>query len=223
MERPMIDWNKIDSVFLDMDGTLLDLHFDNYFWREFVPERYAGMHGLDPAEAKEILFPKFRRMEGTMDWYCVDYWSRELGLDIAEMKQEIRHLIRIRPKTVAFLDFLKQKGHRLVLVTNAHQKSLALKMEITQLQGHFDRLVCAHTIGVPKENLLFWDRLKQIENFTNESTLLVDDSTAVLESAREYGIKYLLAIAWPDSKAEKREITGFDSIHCFSELLQADA
>ena len=26
----MINWQQIDTVFLDMDGTLLDLHFDNY-------------------------------------------------------------------------------------------------------------------------------------------------------------------------------------------------
>ncbi len=219
----MFDWERIESVFLDMDGTLLDLHFDNYFWREFVPARYAGLHGLEVEQAKALLFPKFKRMEGTMDWYCIDYWTRELGLDIAEMKQEIRHLIRLRPNTVAFLDFLKQKGHRLVLVTNAHEKSLALKMEITRLAGHFDRLICAHTIGVPKENLSFWDRLRHIEDFARESTLLVDDSIAVLESAREYGIRYLLAVAWPDLKAEKRQVSGFDSIHCFSELLQAGA
>jgi len=215
----MIDWSHIESVFLDMDGTLLDLHFDNYFWREFVPQRYATMHNIVIEDAKNILFAKFKNMEGTMDWYCVDYWSKELALDIAELKREIKHLIRIRPNTIQFLDFLKKKGHRLVLVTNAHIKSLALKMEITQLQGHFDRLVCAHEIGLPKENILFWDKLKSIEYFDNQSTLLVDDSLPVLKSARQYGIKFLLAVSWPDSKAGKKEIKEFDSVHCFSEII----
>ena len=37
----MIDWNAINTVLLDMDGTILDLHFDNYFWKEYVPQKYA--------------------------------------------------------------------------------------------------------------------------------------------------------------------------------------
>ncbi|HBT55971.1 MAG TPA: haloacid dehalogenase, partial [Pseudomonas sp.] len=33
----MLNWNAIDTVLLDMDGTLLDLHFDNHFWLEHMP------------------------------------------------------------------------------------------------------------------------------------------------------------------------------------------
>ncbi len=215
----MIDWSRIETVFLDMDGTLLDLHFDNYFWREYVPERYAVTHNLDVNAAKTLLFPMFQKVEGSMDWYCIDYWSRELRLDIAELKRDIRHLIRIRPHTIEFLDFLRQSGHRLVLVTNAHSKSLSLKMEKTQLEGHFDRLVCAHDFGVPKEDVTFWDKLKTVEAFESSATLMIDDSIPVLESAKNYGIKYLLAVAWPDLKSEKRNVTEFDSIHCFSEII----
>ncbi|MCP4043692.1 MAG: haloacid dehalogenase, partial [Gammaproteobacteria bacterium] len=36
---PVINWNSIHTVLLDMDGTLLDLHFDNQFWLEHVPLR----------------------------------------------------------------------------------------------------------------------------------------------------------------------------------------
>ena len=41
-----LPWPEIHTVLLDMDGTLLDLRFDNHFWRELVPERYAERHGL---------------------------------------------------------------------------------------------------------------------------------------------------------------------------------
>jgi FMN phosphatase YigB (HAD superfamily) len=48
-------WEAIDTVLLDMDGTLLDLRFDNYFWMEFLPERYAERHGLTPEQARAVL------------------------------------------------------------------------------------------------------------------------------------------------------------------------
>ena len=31
----------VDTVLLDMDGTLLDLAFDNYFWQKLVPETWG--------------------------------------------------------------------------------------------------------------------------------------------------------------------------------------
>jgi FMN phosphatase YigB (HAD superfamily) len=79
----MVPWGDINTVFLDMDGTLLDLNFDNHFWLEHVPLRYAEARGLAPAAAKAELLERYRSREGTLEWYCVDHWSRELGLDIA--------------------------------------------------------------------------------------------------------------------------------------------
>ena len=70
-----VNWSAIDTLMLDMDGTLLDLHFDNYFWQHWVPVKYAEKHRLSVAEAREKLIPRFRALEGTMQWYCVDFWQ----------------------------------------------------------------------------------------------------------------------------------------------------
>ena len=51
----MIDWDSIDTVLLDMDGTLLDLHFDNYFWTEHLPDIYSRKHQLDETITIEAL------------------------------------------------------------------------------------------------------------------------------------------------------------------------
>ena len=215
----MLPWSDIDTVLLDMDGTLLDLHFDNHFWREHVPLRYAQRHGLDVDAAKETLFPKFRALEGTMQWYCVDYWSEALDLDIAELKAEVDHLIAVHPHVVDFLDILTRTDKRSVLVTNAHQKSLDLKMQRTKLGGHFDALICAHDCGQPKENPHFWRWLQFRESFDPDRTVLIDDSLAVLRSGHRYGIRHLLAVRKPDSKGPNRETEEFQAIDGFAELL----
>ena len=216
---PMIAWNTIDTVFLDMDGTLLDLHFDNHFWLEHVPLRYAEARGLPLEQAKSQLLALYRSREGTLQWYCVDHWSRELGLDIALLKEEIEHLIAVHPHVIDFLEALAALGKRRVLVTNAHQKSIALKMGKTRLAEHFERIVCSHDLGVPKESGDFWPRLHAIEPFDRERTLFVDDSPSVLRAAKGYGFRWLLAVVAPDSKAPARELSEFPAIRHFAELL----
>jgi HAD superfamily hydrolase (TIGR01509 family) len=215
----MIDWARIDTVLLDMDGTLLDLNFDNHFWREHVPLRYAEKHQLDIETAKQELFPKFRNAEGTIDWYCVDYWSEQLGLDIAMLKQEVNHLIAVHPHVIEFLDRLHALGKQRALVTNAHHKSLMLKLERTALHHHLDEIICSHDFGIPKENIHFWDKLHDRIPFIKSRTLLVDDSLPVLRSAHAYGIEGLLAVTKPDSQSPQRRVDEFQSIYDFSAIM----
>jgi HAD superfamily hydrolase (TIGR01509 family) len=214
----MIDWTQIDTVFLDMDGTLLDLHFDNHFWLEHVPRRYAERRGVTPSQAREELLRRYRSVEGTLEWYCVDRWSRELGLDISLLKEEVDHLIAVHPHVVEFLESLQQAGKRRVLVTNAHQKSIALKMQRTPLAGHLERVICSHDLGMAKEDPRFWRLLRAVEPFDPRRTLFVDDSPTVLASARDFGFRWLLAILAPDSQQPAREPEGYPAIRDFSEL-----
>ena len=215
----MLDWSKIDSVFLDMDGTLLDLHFDNHFWLEHVPRRYAEKNGLSRQESLDELIPRFKSIEGTINWYCLDHWTRELDLDIALLKEEVKHLIQVHPFVIEFLENLAEAGKRRVLVTNAHQKSLDLKMKKTSLSGLLDKIISAHQLGIPKEETRFWRKLDDLESYDPKRTLLIDDNLAVLSSAQEYGIKHLLAIYQPDSKAGIKDVGTFQAISSFKEIM----
>ena len=62
----LVPWTAIETVLLDMDGVLLDLRFDNYFWNELVPSRYASVRGLEEAEAIRRLKPFFDSRSGTL-------------------------------------------------------------------------------------------------------------------------------------------------------------
>ena len=214
----VVDWKQVDTVLLDMDGTLLDLHFDNHFWQVYVPQKYAEQHGLPHAEAHAECFRRYDAKAGTLDWYCVDYWTQQLELDIVQLKRELSHLIAVHPDVTDFLAALKVVGKRVALVTNAHRKSLNLKMDRTGLAVHFDAMHVSHEYGVAKEDPSFWRVLQHNEPFDPERTLLIDDSLPVLRSARAFGIAHLLAIVQPDTRQPDKDVADFAAIRRFSEI-----
>lgn len=220
-----VDWSRVDTVFLDMDGTLLDLHFDNRFWIEHIPLRWGEMHGMSQQQAFDTLLPRFKAVEGTLDWYSVEYWKQELGLDIVELKNELAHLIRLLPQVEEFLAAVRDSGRRLVLLTNAHDHTLEFKLARIRIGRYFDAMYTSHQFGLPKEGEGFWERVAEVEDFARERSLFVDDSLRVLENARAAGIGQVIAISRPDSQQDARAIDGFAAVEHIHELtpLAADA
>ncbi|MGB2739036.1 MAG: GMP/IMP nucleotidase [Cognaticolwellia sp.] len=215
----MLDWSKISTVLLDMDGTILDLHFDTHFWLHHLPKRYSEFHDISLAAAQEKLGSHYKKVEGTIDWYCLDYWAEQTQLPITDLKREVQHLIQLRSDAHDFLVALKSSGRDVVLVTNAHPDSLTLKIERTALDKYFDTLYSTHEFGVTKESQLLWQRLQEKHGFALESTLFVDDSVVILDSAKAYGFEHLLAVANPDSKQSSKVIREYPSITNYSVLL----
>lgn len=200
----MIDWASLETVFLDMDGTLLDLHFDNHFWLEHLPRRYAEQYSLPADKAREQLLSMIMAEKGTLNFYCTDYWSNRLAMDITRLKSELGDRIGYRPHVAGFLKTLKQTGLQSVIITNCHPDPLALKLQRTGLDGLVDGIVSSHQLGKPKEDTTFWRDLQQLAPYKAASTLMVDDSFPVLESARSAGISQCLGILAPDSQQDAR-------------------
>jgi putative hydrolase of the HAD superfamily len=215
-----LPWHQIDTVLLDMDGTLLDLHFDNHFWLKHLPQRYAEHHGLSLALAEAELLPLFRQHAGTLNWYCTDFWSRELNLSIRDLKREVAHLIALRADAELFLRALREAGKRVVLITNAHRDSLSLKLERVELAPWFERLISSHDYGFPKEDQQFWFALRQDVEFDPARSLFIDDSLPILRSAGRFGVAQLLAVRQPDSQAGPKDTEEFSAVEDYRALLQ---
>lgn len=199
----MLNFNNIETVMLDMDGTLLDLHFDSIFWLEYVPRVFAEKNGISTEDARSKIFPVMIEKKGTIDWYCLEFWSAHLDLHISSMKHDLAHLIAPLPGVVESLDKLKKMGKQLLLVTNAHRDSLNLKMEKTGIDRYFDKMISAHDYRIPKESRLFWEALEKETGINKEKSVMIDDSTPVLTGAAAFGIKNLVMILKPDSTADK--------------------
>ncbi|MPQ82594.1 GMP/IMP nucleotidase [Pseudomonas sp. MAFF 730085] len=216
---PSLPWHAIDTVLLDMDGTLLDLHYDNHFWMEHLPQRYAELHGVSRAMAEMELQPLFERNAGQLQWYCLDFWSTELAIPVRELKLETAHLIALRPDADTFLAAIKQAGKRVILITNAHRDSLSLKLERIELAPYFERLISSHDYGFAKESPQFWDALQADIGFDPARSLFIDDTLPILRSAREFGVGHLLAVKEPDSKKGPKDTGEFAAVGDYRELI----
>jgi 5'-nucleotidase len=217
-----INWRDIDTVLLDMDGTLLDRHFDDHFWLEHVPARWAAHNGKELEFARKHLYALFRSQENTLNWTDLDYWSDRLKLDIPLLKKEVEHLIAVHPFVVEFLLFLKQQQKTVWLVTNAHSKTLDLKMKKTKLNPYFDGIISAHQVGLPKEDGRFWQALQAFVPYDPQRTMLGEDSETNLLTAAEYAIGYLVYVGRHSSTARPLASQRFATIHYFSQLIPAD-
>jgi putative hydrolase of the HAD superfamily len=216
---PNFSWDEIDTVLLDMDGTLLDKHFDDYFWEVYVPEHYSLLHDISVEEAKEQLLARYREVESTLEWTDLEYWSHELGLDIPELKMRVNHMIGVHPYVVEFLEFCLAARKKLYLITNAHSKTLSIKLEKTSIGPWFDRVICAEEVGLAKEIPEFWRRLEEMLEYDPKRTLLADDTEKVLRSADDYGMGHLVYVARSSSMQTVRYSEKYPSIDYFKELM----
>jgi len=215
----MIHWNDIDTVLLDMDGTLLDLHYDNTLWNELLPQRYGTARNLHPDAAREILFERMRAIYGRLEFYCIDHWSAFTGLDVSGLHHELVRLIRYRPNAERFLDWLRANGKRSLLVTNAHRASLHVKNLHSDVVNRLDADVSCHDYGSPKESPEFWERLMTHHPFDPARTLFIDDNASVLDAAARFGIRHLYTVSQPDSARPHREGLAYPAFNDFAELL----
>ena len=217
MTRP--DWDVVETIVLDMDGTLLDLSFDNILWNELLPRRYGEKHGLSQREAEVEVSARLSAAQGTLEWYCFDHWSREFALDVSALEDEISAHIRLRPGAELFLDWLAGSELRVILATNAHPASLRRKLAATGIARHFDATCSAHDVGSAKEEMDFWAALGRLHTFDAESTILIDDNHNVLRAAQRAGFSVVFGIRRPDSRGPELASSEFVCLDSFTELL----
>jgi len=206
-----INWSEIDTILLDMDGTLLDLNFDLHFWMEYLPLVLANKHNLTHQESKDKFYPVMRAEEGKLHWYCLDYWQKIFELDIAKLKEDVAHLIQVHPFVLEFLEQARQHNKRIYLVTNAHRKTIQLKMRVTNLEQYFDAIISSHDY--------VWCQLEASIHLNKAKSIFFDDSKTVLKSAKKFGIGTVVAISKPSSQIETKLVEGFFNIETFEHTL----
>jgi putative hydrolase of the HAD superfamily len=216
---PKTALNECDTLMLDMDGTVLDLAYDNYMWRVLVPEQYAALHDLSASAAMENMMRWFRETQGNLEWYCLDHWSERLGLDVLKLHRDMDHLIGFLPGALKFLQHVQASNIRVLMVTNSHRDTLELKDDVTGVASYFDGVYSSHDYGYAKEHQEFWHALQDEVGFDPETTMFVDDSQPVLQSAAVYGMAKLVEITQPDTSKPTRPDPKYPNVEAVADLL----
>lgn len=221
--RDGFHWDQVDDVLLDMDGTLLDRHFDNFFFEEELPRRYAGLHGLSFDVARDRLMAMYRSVEGELAWTDLHYWTTRVGIDVVAMHKELDHMIGFLPGAEEFLRHLRRLGKRVTIVTNAHAAGVAVKAAKTGLDRQVDRIVDAFEVGYLKMRPEYWPACQRLVGFDPKRSLYMDDDEGCLLAARSFGVAHLVHSAKSSSQLPPAPLPAFCSISDFAPLLSGGA
>ena len=213
------DWRDIDTVLLDLDGTLLDQAYDNHIWQQLLPQRFAAARAIDVQAAHAEIAGRFAARHGTLDMYCIEHWSREFGIDIGALHREQRAQVAWLPGAREFLGQARAAGKRLLLLTNSHPIALAVKHEQTGVLDYLDASVSSHDFGYPKEDARFWLAAVRHFGFDSARSLFVDDNVRMLDAANAAGIRWVYGVRHWDSRATPRDHRVHPAVDSVAELL----
>jgi 5'-nucleotidase len=216
-QRPL-NWSDIDDVLLDMDGTLLDRHFDNFFFEEELPRRYAALQGLSFEISRDRLMAMYRSVEGELAWTDLHYWTERVGIDVVAMHKELDHMIGYLPGAEAFLDELTSRGKRITIVTNAHRAGVDVKTAKTGLDRRVDRIIDAFEVGYLKMRPEYWPSCQRLVGFESERSLYIDDDEDCLAAAQQFGIRQIIHSAKSSSQLPSLRSSVFASVVSLLEL-----
>lgn len=191
-------------MLVDMDGVILDNTYDNNFWQNQIPGVISKNKNISFEDAKRLAVQIFNYKKNTKDWYDVDYWSNMLNVDIeAEKRSSISFdRIQLYEGVTKTLNKLKD-NFRLILITNAHRKTLNIKLEKYNLSPYFENMICAHELHYVKENIQLWYMLKSRFKLDYTKTLLIEDTINNIKVGLSAGISqavYLGDEIYEDSK-----------------------
>ena len=148
---------------------------------------------------------RFRERSGTLDWYCIEYWSRTLEIDIGALHREVRSHVAWLPGAQDFLTRMRAAARRLLLLTNSHPIALAVKHEETGVLDYLDGAVTSHDFGHPKEHAPFWAAASAHFGFDPARALFADDNSKMLDAARNAGIRWVYGVRHWDTRGSRRE------------------
>lgn len=216
---PLLDWSQIDDVLIDMDGTLLDRHFDNFFFEEELPRRYALREKLSLDESRARLMAMYRSVEEELAWTDLHYWTSRVGIDVVAMHRELDHMIGFLPGAAAFLSAVRHQKKRVTVLTNAHPAGVAIKTAKTGLEARVDRIVDAFEVGYLKMRPQYWPACLDLVKFDPTRALFIDDDERCLAAARQFGVLHLLHSARSSTKSPPAFSASFRSVQDLSSLL----
>ncbi|MCK5043097.1 MAG: HAD family hydrolase, partial [Candidatus Aenigmarchaeota archaeon] len=208
----------ITHISFDLDGTLVNEKFDKIIWHEEIPKLFAEKNNIDIETATNMVYAEYYRgafIDKVDRWTDISYWFDRLGLDgwntlMVNMK---KHIL-VYDDTLKMFEQLSARKYKLIIISNAEEKFLDMKLEAEGLKKHFSSVFSAQsTFGVRKKNKEIFMKVLERLGIKPENMIHVgNDRYLDLEVPSSVGIKSFLLDRTGKTK-------GDNVIHSLDELV----
>ncbi|RLK64057.1 noncanonical pyrimidine nucleotidase, YjjG family [Atopobacter sp. AH10] len=225
----MLKKSDYKLLLMDVDMTLLDFDAGE---KEALKEALACYHyqitskDLDSYhEINESYWRRFERGEIKKEAIYINRFRdflKELKLPLDPEKVSRTYMdhiclqTQLIPGAKEVLQWLKDKGYQLAVVTNGTARNQESRLKLSGLEKYFDKIFISEKIGTPKPDPAFFSYvLDQFKGVSKENILLVGDS---LTSDIKGGLQSGIDTCWIDWKKQGTDLKTTYIIHDIKEL-----
>lgn len=170
---------NIRMVSFDLDGTITETSFVDSVWLEGIPRSYALKRDISFEDAKKYVRREYDKVgREKVEWYDLRHWIMKFDLDIspAEILNQYRSKIRVFPEVPRILKETRNRGFRLIVITNARREFADLELERTSISHFFERVFSSTSdFGLVKKSISLYEKVCGICGITPEEMVHVGD------------------------------------------------
>ncbi len=118
-------------ISFDVDGTLVDLEYNDLIWFKEIPELVAKKKKISFEKSLKYVHEEYAKLgEHNLNWYDINYWISYFGIEISPDKifEKYEPQVKIYPEVISLLEELKKK-YTLIVITAMPREFLIPKMK----------------------------------------------------------------------------------------------
>lgn len=172
----MIDSKNILKIIsFDVDGTLVDLEYNDLIWFKEIPELIAKKKRISFEKSLKYVGEEYNKLgEHNLNWYDINYWVTYFGLKVSpnNILDKYESQVKIFPEVISLLEELKE-NFILIIISSMPREFLIPKMK--KLGKYFKFSFSALSDFKELKNSEIYSKISKTLNVLPEQILHIGD------------------------------------------------
>jgi len=167
--------NTLKIISFDVDGTLVDLEYNDLIWFKEIPELVARKKKISFEKSLKFVHEEYAKLgEHNLNWYDINYWISYFGIEISPDKifEKYEPQVKIYPEVIPLLEELKKK-YILIVITAMPREFLIPKMK--NLEKYFKFSFSALSDFKELKNSEIYSKISKVLKVPPEQILHIGD------------------------------------------------